>query len=443
MIRKIAKFIEEQQLMPQAARVVVAISGGADSVALLLILRKLGYSCHAAHCNFHLRGEESMRDEKFVRELCNKLGTPLHVADFATAEHAKQNGISIEMAARELRYKFFDEIKKKTDSRFIAVAHHCDDNAETVLLNLIRGTGIRGLHGIRPKNGDIVRPLLCISRKDIMLFLDKEEAGYVTDSTNLTSDFTRNKIRLEIIPLMKQINPSIVESLSATAEKIAQAEMIYNKGVAEGIARVKNGNSINIKQLKNETAAKTILHEILSPLGFNGSQVADICNSMDSESGRRFKSNEWEVVKDREEFIIQPNKNNDKETACTLPDEGTLLLPDGSLTLTKEIFNGRISKQPDIATLDAGTLKQPLSIRRTRPGDRFIPFGMRGSKLVSDYLTDRKANIIKKERQRVITDADGNIVWLVGERPAAPFCVSKSTKEILRMEWHDAKLKEL
>lgn len=437
MIKKVAKFIEEQQLMPQKARVVVAISGGADSVALLLILRKLGYSCHAAHCNFHLRGEESMRDERFVRELCRELGTPLYVADFATAEHAKKNSISIEMAARELRYGFFDEIKKKTDSRFIAVAHHCDDNAETVLLNLIRGTGIRGLHGIRPKNGNIVRPLLCISRKDILQFLDNEKAEYVTDSTNLTSDFTRNKIRLEIIPLMKQINPSIIESLSATAEKIAQAEMIYGKGVAESIARVKTGNDIDIRLLKEETAARTILHEILSPLGFNGSQVADICNSMDSESGKRFKSSEWEIVKDRDRFIIRPEIKNNEETAVTLPESGAVILFDGSLTLAKEEFNGNVSKSPDTATLDIETLKMPLSIRKTRPGDRFTPFGMRGSKLVSDYLTDRKADIIKKERQRVITDAEGNIVWLVGERPAAPFCVSKKTKNILRIEWRE------
>ena len=431
---KVEKYIEKHQLLEKGSTVLVALSGGADSVALLLVLHNLGYKCEAMHCNFHLRGEESNRDEMFVTALCQKLGIALHIVHFDTEEYAKRHGISIEMAARELRYEAFEKQRKQSGAQAIAVAHHRDDSAETLLLNLIRGTGIKGLRGIQPKNGNIVRPLLCVGREDIIEYLKWRGQDFVTDSTNLTSDYTRNKIRLEVIPKLAEINPSIKESLAQTAQRISEAELIYRQAIEEAVKRVKKENCIDIELLKKEVAPTTLLHEMLSPLGFNSAQVEDIYNSIESEGSRQFTATEWCVTKDRSKFIITP-KEEFEQADITLPHEGTVETPQGTLTISLSLFNGDIPKQRNIACLDIEKLHLPLILRKIHNGDRFAPFGMRGTKLVSDYLTDRKKSLIEKQAQLVVTDAKGEIVWLVNERPSSRCCISESTKRILILEW--------
>ncbi|MBO5263615.1 MAG: tRNA lysidine(34) synthetase TilS [Bacteroidaceae bacterium] len=435
MIHKVAKYIQQKELMSEGAKVLVAISGGADSVALLIVLKRLGYDCEALHCNFHLRGDESLRDEMFVRDLCKKEGVKLTVVHFDTAAYAAEKGISIEMAAREQRYEAFESHRKECGATAIAVAHHRNDSAETMLLNLVRGTGLKGLHGIQPKNGYVVRPLLCVERNEIVEYLEWRGAGYVTDSTNLESEFTRNRIRLQIIPLLQEINPSIIESLAATAERLGEAEKVYAKGIEEGIARVKNGNIINIAALEREPSPQALLHEILRPIGFNGSQINDILQSMDGESGRTFTGKHWQVVKDRTTLIITPNEDCSINTE--LPCNGTVETAQGRLLCTTAEFSGTIERKKEIATIDCDKVQMPLTLRNREEGDRFTPFGMRGSKLVSDYLTDRKKSLIDKQRQLVVTDATGKIVWLVGERLAACGAVDDSTKSIMRIEWQE------
>ena len=431
---KVEKFIEEHQLLEKKTPVLVALSGGADSVALLLVLHNLGYRCEAIHCNFHLRGEESNRDEEFTTALCKKIGMALHIVHFDTAEYAKSHGISIEMAARELRYDAFERQRAQIGAQAIAVAHHRDDSAETLLLNLIRGTGIKGLRGIQPKNGYIIRPLLCVGREDIIDYLKWRGEEFVTDSTNLTSDYTRNKIRLKVIPKLAEINPSIKESLAQTAQRIGEAELIYRRAIEEAVKRVKKENCIDIELLKREVAPTTLLHEILSPLGFNSAQAEDIYNSIESEGSRQFTTTEWCVTKDRNRFIITP-KEGFEQTDITLPHEGSVETPQGVLTITQAPFNGEIPKLRNIACLDIEKLHLPLTLRKIHNGDRFAPFGMRGTKLVSDYLTDRKKSLIEKQAQLVVTDAKGEIVWLVDERPSSRCCISESTKKILILEW--------
>lgn len=434
MQRTIDRYISQHIHLPYGAKVLIALSGGADSVALLHIMRRLGYECIAVHCNFHLRNEESMRDQHFVEELCKRLDTQLTVVDFNTEEYARENKVSIEMAARSLRYNVFEEIRRQQAAVAIAVAHHRDDTAETLLLNLIRGCGIKGLHGIRPRNGHIVRPLLAVGRNDILQYLKKIGEDYVTDSSNLKCDYTRNKVRLELIPLMAQINPSITQSLAETADRIAEAEEIYNKAIEESIGRVFKKDIIDIEALKKECAPKTLLYEILSPLGFNSAQVADIFNNIDSDSGRRFKAEPWVVVKDRNKLIIVPD-SIPSNNPIVLPQEGEAETPDGFLIVKKGEFNGIIPKQSNIATLDADKVRLPLTVRVARNGDRFHPFGMRGTKLVSDYLTDRKRNIIEKEHQLVVTDAQGEIIWLVNERPSALCSIDKKTENTITIEY--------
>ena len=273
---KVAQYINRKQLLQPTDKVLVALSGGADSVALLRLLQASGYDCEAAHCNFHLRGAESDRDEAFVRQLCVKQQVPLHTVHFDTARTAEERHISIEMAARELRYGWFEEIRQKINADAIAVAHHQDDSVETLLLNLIRGTGINGLRGIRPKNGHIVRPLLCLERKEIISYLNRIGQDYVTDSTNLQDEYTRNKIRLNLLPMMQEINPSVKESILNTAEHLDGASAIYKQGIDEGIKRVRTAEGICIERLMQELAPATLLFEILYPLGFNTAQIRDI-----------------------------------------------------------------------------------------------------------------------------------------------------------------------
>lgn len=415
-------------------KVLVALSGGADSVALLLLLQKAGYECEAIHCNFHLRGEESMRDEEFVRSLCHAKNTPLTVVDFDTLSYAHEKGISIEMAARELRYEAFEKHRQERGAAAIAVAHHRNDSAETLLLNLLRGTGIRGLRGIKPRNGHIVRPLLCVGRDEILNYLNRLHEDYVTDSSNLQTDFTRNKIRLEIIPLMQKINPSIVESLAETAERLSEAEKVYSQAIAEGTARVTSKEGIDIERLKHEPSPQALLFEILQPKGFNGAQAADIFSVMDTESGRTFASEDWEVVKDRTKFIVIPKTHHDWQ-GCTLNIDDTTATAYGTITCSIQEFDGTIEKEKNIARLDYYKIAEPLYVRVWQKGDRFTPFGMRGSKLVSDYLTDRKMSLADKRKQLVVCDATGEIVWLVNERPSARCCTGKETKKTIRMEW--------
>ena len=435
MHRKTRRYIERKQLLDDEAKVVVALSGGADSVALLHILKRLGYRCTAAHCNFHLRGTESQRDEEFTRALCERLGIELAVAHFDTAAYAKENRVSIEMAARELRYRFFEETRAAQGASAIAVAHHRDDVAETMLLNLIRGTGIRGLHGIQPRNGNIVRPLLCLERKEITAYLQSIGKEYVTDSTNLTSDYTRNKIRLEILPLIREINPSITLTLSETAERIAEAEKAYDRAIADGKGRVTSGSSIEIAALLDEPSPAALLHEILSPLGFNGSQSTDIIEHIGGGSGKEYKSPTHTLTRDRERLLIAANCESAPQAEIVIADNGTYPTPHGTLTSTLQTYDGTFAKHPDTATLDNAKLKKPLILRPVQRGDRFRPLGMKGSKLVSDYLTDRKKSLPEKQRQLAVADADGNIVWLVGERPAAPYAVTAGTTEVLILNW--------
>lgn len=416
--KKIAQYIDNERLFPINARIIVALSGGADSVALLRILHTLGYDCEAAHCNFHLRGTESDRDEMFVRKLCKTMRTPLHTIDFATEQYAIEKKISIEMAARELRYQWFAEIKEKTKANVIAVAHHQDDSVETVLLNLIRGTGINGLLGIRPKNGDIVRPLLCISRKEITDYLQNAGQEYMTDSTNLQDEYTRNKIRLNLLPLMQEINPLVKEHIIDTSNYLNDVNRIYNKGIEEGKQRVIEKGNIRIVPLLKEPSPEALLFEILYPLGFNAAQTKNILAMLEGQTGKQFMSKDgWRVVKDRELLLIDKKEKQEIPPFCLIKEEKEY---------TKDFI---IPREKHIACFDTDKLIGELNLRKWQTGDIFIPFGMKGKKKVSDYLTDRKFSIIQKENQWVLCCGD-KIIWIVGERTDNRFRIDEKTKKV-------------
>lgn len=418
--RKIQKFIEEKRLIASKSKVLVALSGGSDSVALLRVLLQLNFNCEAAHCNFHLRGDESNRDELFVRRLCDDLQVPLNVTHFATEDYAEEKGLSIEMAARELRYDWFEKLRKSTGADVVAVAHHLDDSVETFLLNLTRGTGINGLKGIPVKNGHIVRPLLEVSRDEILSYLKDLHQDFVTDSTNLENVYMRNKIRLDIIPLFRLINPSFCESVAETSGRLAEVAAVYQQAMKESLHRVCiSENEVDISLLKKEIAPTSVLHEWLAPYGFNASQLQDILHSLDGESGRMFYAKKWQLLRDRERLILR-EVNSKKE------------MPELIVKRIRKDPNFQVIRNRMVACLDADKVRFPFEVRKWRSGDTFIPYGMRGRKKVRDYLRDRKLSLYEKEEQLVV-ECGGEIVWLVNERVDQRFCVTDETREVLQL----------
>jgi tRNA(Ile)-lysidine synthase len=419
-LRKVTNFIASEQLFRTEDTVLVALSGGADSVALLRLLVASGIRCEAAHCNFHLRDEESDRDEAFVRALCDTLHTPLHVVHFHTVEVARERGISMEMAARELRYDWFETLRKERGAAVIAVAHHRDDSVETLLINLLRGTGIHGMSGIRPRNGHLVRPLLCTDREEILAYLEHIGQPFVTDSTNLQDIYVRNKVRLRLLPLMEEINPSVRNTLAQTATHLGEAAVWYEQGINEARQRVMMTDGISIPALLKEPAPRTLLFELLRPFGFHSAQVEELYQTLTGQAGKSFCSSTHRIVKDRTLLLITP-----------LQEEAENATP--PFTLHTEIIDRTpefiIPRTPDVAALDADLLTQPLTLCRYQTGDSFVPFGMKGHKLISDYLTDRKYSLLQKEQTWVLCHGE-DIVWLVGERIDNRYRIRKTTRRV-------------
>ena len=430
MLNKITAFIGQHHLLRRGNdKYIVALSGGADSVALLLILKRLGYSVEAAHCNFRLRGEESDRDERFVAELCRMNDVALHVIHFDTVTYADLYQVSIEMAARQLRYRYFEQLRQDIGAADVCVAHHQDDAVETLLMNLLRGSGIHGLTGIRPRNGHVVRPLLCVTHAEIVSFLDNLDQPYVTDSTNLVPDVIRNKIRLDIIPQLLAVNPSACENIARTARYMAEAEHVYDAAVGDVLDTLFVDGVIDIGQLLQQPSPESLLHELLSPRGFTSAQVEQLYSVLTGPSGRLFQSSTHEAVIDRGRLVVEERQS--PLSPLRIPEVGIYRLQDGRALRIAISSDVVISREPLCASLDASLVIFPLTIRPMQPGDRFQPYGMKGSKLVSDYLTDRKLTLFEKRRQMVVTDADGQILWLVGHRTDRRFAVTRSTRQVL------------
>lgn len=420
--RKVSQFIEEKHLFVRSDKVLVALSGGADSVALLRVLLQLGYACEAAHCNFHLRGEESVRDERFVRDLTERLGVPLHVTHFDTQAYAASKSISIEMAARELRYAWFAERLRACGAKVVAVAHHRDDSVETFLLNLVRGTGIDGLQGIRPVNGEVVRPLLCVSRAEILDYLASLGQDYVTDSTNLQDEFMRNKLRLHVIPLLETLNPSVSETIAETARRLSDVAVVYHKAMEEAKQRVMpDGETIDIPALCREPGAQNLLFELLHPLGFNAAQVSDVFRALHGEPGRMFHSREWTLLVDRDRLV---RRRAGEETDC-LPE-----LRQERMEVTPPFA---VPPNNEVAYVDAAAVQGELILRKWQSGDKFIPFGMKGFKSVRNYLRDKKFSRFEKDEQLVVCDGSGRVVWLVNERVDNRFRVTSETRSVIKL----------
>lgn len=464
LIQRIEDFIRRNHLLEKDGKYLVALSGGADSVALLWVLHELGYQIEACHCNFQLRGEESNRDEQFCVQLCERMGIPLHRIHFDTRLYAEVHKESIELAARNLRYRYFAQLKKDVEADGICVAHHQDDTVETVLINLIRGAGMQGLSGISAKNGDILRPLLCVDRQDILEYLAEKGQDYVTDSTNLVDDVVRNKIRLNIIPMLKEINPAASKNIAQAAHYLEEANKMLGSIAVRGEKSENGIIRVGIQEIETAASAEYALYSSLAPYGFKGKAITEILASLRS-TGKTWTSETHQLVIDRDSILIK-EKQTESFQGMKIPETGCYVLPkrqnksgDDIHHLNHETRNGSVdsenltlapdkiklsiskreadfspSKEKFLVTLDADAVTFPLHLRLAKNGDTFQPFGMKGKKLVSDYLTDRKKNLFEKQSQLVLEDGKGQIIWVVGERTSEVCKIKEETKKILYIE---------
>ena len=433
---KVERFIQRHGLLTGKRLVLVGLSGGADSVALLGVLVRLGYPCRALHCNFHLRGAESDRDEVFARQFADSLGVPFLKVDFDTRGYAAIHQESIEMAARSLRYRWFEEQRQAFDAEAIAVAHHRDDSVETLLMNLLRGSGIRGLGGIRPRNGQVVRPLLAVSRAEIEEWLQTQGWGYVTDSSNLSDAYTRNFIRLRVLPLLEQLNPAARETIARSAAHLSAAEQLYAYTVEEARKEVFiTADSLSIEALMRYPSPETLLYEWLRPLGFSRIVVGELFESLTGLSGKQFYSATHQVLKDRDRLYIAPLQEPSAWQPIEIPvATGELTQPlHLSFQLMERTSDFQLERASDTAYFDAEKLPGRLTLRLPQTGDWFVPFGMRGRKKLSDFFADQKMNRWEKLRQPLLC-AGESIVWVVGRRADDRFRVGEETKMIFSVK---------
>lgn len=442
-------FIQRRLPLDKSATYVVALSGGPDSVALALLMTELGFHIHVAHCNFSLRGEESNSDEEFVKSFARSHSLPLHLAHFDTREYARLHHLSIETAARQLRYSWLEALLSDIGAAAILVGHHRDDNAETVLMNLVRGTGIRGLCGIRPVRGKVIRPLLCLSRRDILSYLEQRGERYVTDSSNLESVATRNKFRLEIIPKLLEINNGAVENINAASVRLSDAFAIVDSVVGDALKnsirqRVNHVGLLPAVQVEADKSAilrfpspRYLLNELCGSYGFLPSQTGDILRAMSSsQPGTLFRSASHCLVVDRDTIVIEPCEH--AGISMSMPEEGSYV--SGNIRFRiEESAAVSVSYGDSMASVDADKVAFPLLLRLVGRGDRFTPLGMRGSKLLSDFLTDCRLNLLEKRRQLVVEDARGNIVWVVGRRINDRCKITGKTRLVLLLSYEELK----
>jgi tRNA(Ile)-lysidine synthase len=435
-LQQFIQFIEEQDLFKIGHdKILVAVSGGIDSVVLAHLLHEHASEIGIAHCNFHLRGEESDADEKFTEEIAAKLGCDYYIKHFNTIEYAENEGISVEMAARDLRYAWFDEILNEQDYQKIATGHHLDDQIETFFINLARGTGISGLRGMPAINNKIIRPILFAFRSDIEEYAAENLIAHRYDSSNDSMSFKRNRIRHQLLPLFEELNPSFRQLMTQTMENLRHTETIYNDIVNQRLQRIisKENNSIhiNIDRLKKLQPINTYLYELLSNYNFNSSVTNDIVEKLDDISGKQFFSKTHRLVKDRDKLIITKMGNRDDEDWHYLLNESDNLIKEPfQIEISHYIKPYKIITDKKLASLDEDLLKYPLSIRKWQNGDYFYPLGMKNRKKLSDYFSDNKFSLVDKENSWVLVSGD-DIVWLIGHRIDERYKITEETKKIV------------
>ena len=438
MLEKLKNNIAHEQLLTSTDRLVLAVSGGCDSMVMLDLFRQMEHDFVVAHCNFKLRGAESDGDETFLRDYCGEHGIELFVQTFETREYAVQEGISIEMAARELRYQWFYELLDSLQYNYLLTAHHQDDLVETMLINLSRGTGIRGLSGIHPRKGRLVRPLLFASRNDLVAYANEKQVPYREDSSNKEFVHQRNLIRHQVLPLLETINPAFKVNAAKTAAILKETELVFNARMAEEqsqfLSREGKHCFLAVDYLKASSYPETLLFEALKPFGFTADLVQEINQALYAEPGKVFYSTTHRLVKDRSNFILTPREEESISRYYIEKDCVEIGTPIKlSLQQLTNDSSFRFSKNRLIADLDLDCLEFPLVLKKWEQGEYFQPLGMTGFKKLSDFFIDQKFSIPEKENSWILYSG-GKVVWVVGHRMDNRFKITSETQSVIRIQ---------
>jgi tRNA(Ile)-lysidine synthase len=435
MFAEFNKFIQDNHLFRPDDKILLAVSGGIDSMVMTHLFLQTDCRTAIMHCNFKLRAVDSDKDEEFVRKYAESHSLPFFSTTFNTKEFAGSKNISVQMAARDLRYNWFEEIRQKFNYDLIAVAHNLNDNAETLLINLTRGTGLAGLSGMRLISNNIIRPLLFATRDDIVNYSNKHKIKFREDKSNADTKYIRNKIRHQIIPVLKEINPSIEVTLNETAERFKGINEIvtrYISKIREKISEQKEDLiSYNVNQLKRYQENSTIIFELFRPYGITNQQLDDLIKVINGKTGGQIITNCCRIIKNRKEIIVSQENSRSESFYNVNAADGFKNIPG---IVSAELFEVndtfQIPYDSSIACLDYSKLKFPLKIRKWETGDNFYPLGMKQKKKLSDYFIDNKYSLFDKEN-RLILESDGEIVWVIGDRIDNRFKIRKSTKKAL------------
>lgn len=438
MLTEFQNHIKDNQLFQPTDKILLAVSGGKDSIAMLHLFVAAKFNIGVAHCNFQLRDKAADEDELFVQQTCQQLNIPFHSIRFDTAEYAEKHKISTQMAARELRYNWFEEIKTTHHYHFIATAHHQNDVAETMLINLTKGSGLSGLHGIKAKNNNVIRPLLCFTSDEIQQYIKNNNIVFREDQSNASVKYVRNKIRHEVLPKLAEINPNIIDTLNETAKHLLATENILDQKIEEEKKHCFTTENevvkINIKQLRELSPLTTYLYYFLSPYHFNFDDCEQIALSLNGNSGKQFFSTTHQLIKDRDFLLLTPKTEKQPEPIIihTIND-----FSKSPINIKLELIENKnitFKTAKNIAYLNADKIDFPLRFRKWKEGDNFTPFGMKGKKKLSDYFIDEKFSLPEKEATWLLTDKNDNIIWVVNFRTDNDFKVNSTTKTILLLE---------
>ena len=440
LLKTFEKYVERHELFSHEDKILLAVSGGVDSMVMLSVFVRLGYNIGVAHCNFGLRGEESDADTTMVLEECAKLGIVCHSERFDTLGEMERTGDSMEMTARRQRYAWFNELCRTEGYKVIAVAHHSNDSIETFFINLLRGTGLRGLTGINRQYGKVVRPLLYASRKDILEYAKQNHIPYREDSSNLSTKYLRNKIRLGLLPMLQEINPRFNALMRGNLYRLNNAQQFIDAAIdniRESAVHSENGiDTINVSAISEIYPRDFVIYELLnSTYGFKGDVVEELNKALKKGvTDRRFYARDYVAYLDRGNILV--TKIEEEDDCEVLVEADDMRSYCGNSVLYYEhtdIDNVNEYQLPsDIALLDEAKLQYPLRLRRWREGDTFVPFGMAGHKKVGDYLTNQKVSIVERKRQFVLLSGD-DIVWVVGRRTDERYRIGNKTENILKI----------
>jgi len=437
-VHRFNAFIQQNQLFKAADQVLAAVSGGMDSVLMVHLLKAAGYTFAIAHCNFQLRGTEAEADQQFCRQLAQNLQVPFYTTNFNTATYAREQKLSVQMAARKLRYNWFEQLAQEHNYATVALAHHQNDAIETILLNLTRGTGIAGLHGILPKNKRWVRPLLFLSRSEIADAIAQNRLAYVEDSSNASTKYARNKIRHEVIPRLQELNPNLEQTFERNLKHFRELELMLQQQVTSAKKElwIQQGNEVHLplQGIGKLYPQRLLLIELLKDYGFNDTAVDDLLSALNKHSGRVFESEGYNLLLDRDKLILSPKIPLTLFPVLINEQDASVSLGHQTIKITYTSTLNHSYQNSFTAVANADQLIYPLTVRAWQQGDYFIPLGMQGRKKLSDFFVNQKVPLHKKTQVPVLVNGNGEIIWIAGYRLDDRYKLTPQTKKVVIFE---------